>query len=419
MNKKYLLTLSLAAFTMACSAQTSNLAYAITGDGNNDFLWMNIRQVDLKTGQVTQTVFERSKTNFSMTDVASKSVVTDAAIQGQNVFSNKNYPTANFVAAAALDSRSNRLYYIPMRMNELRWLNLDGKSATPSFFSLPSDVLHFGDVNDEANNITRMVISADGNGYAVTNDGNHLIRFTTGRTPTIKDLGPLVDADATEGISVHNKCSSWGGDMIADAYGKLYIISASRHIFAVDAESRVATHIGSITGLPATYTTNGAAVNADGEVVVCSANTFEGYYKFDMKDLAAKKIEGSDVKYNASDLANSNLLYQKEADARRSLSLAGTLPLLRANEISDNRIFPNPVTGAYFNVMFENKLQGVYTIVLTDIAGKSLQSKVVNITKGTQTEAVKINGRPAKGLYMVKVLNENKQVVFTDKIMIQ
>lgn len=418
MNVKILLTVISLGFTMACTAQTGNFAYAITGDGNNDYLWMNIRQIDLTTGQPTKTLFERGKTNFTLTDVTTKKVATEASVAQVNVFADRNYPTANFVAAAALDSRNNRLYYIPMRMNELRWLNLDQKSAPAAFFTMPSPLLSFGDVNDEANNVTRMVIAADGNGYAVTNDGNHLLKFTTGRTPSIKDLGNLVDEDASKGVSIHNKCTSWGGDMIADAYGQLYIISASRNVFSIDVESRMVTHLGTIGGLPAAYTTNGAAVDNDGNVVVCSANFFEGYYKFDIKDLAAKKIEGSDIKYNASDLANANLLYQKEADARRSLALSGTLPALK-EAVSDTRVFPNPVTGNYFNVMFENKPQGSYTIVLTDLAGRSLQSQVVSITKGSQSAAVKINGRPSKGMYMVKVLDELKQVVYTDKIMIQ
>ena len=83
-------------------------------------------------------------------------------------------------------------------------------------------------------------------------------------------------------MSVHNKCTSWGGDMIADAYDKLYIISANHQYFTVDVDTRIATHLGTITGLPANYSTNGAAVDDDGNIVVSSANTFEGYYKFNI-----------------------------------------------------------------------------------------------------------------------------------------
>ena len=38
--------------------------------------------------------------------------------------------------------------------------------------------------NDEAKIVTRMVIAPDGNGYAITNDANTFIRFSTGKKPT-------------------------------------------------------------------------------------------------------------------------------------------------------------------------------------------------------------------------------------------
>ncbi|MEO6404572.1 MAG: T9SS type A sorting domain-containing protein [Ferruginibacter sp.] len=418
MNFKHLLFAFLLVSSFSSFAQTSNIAYAITGDGNSDYVWMNIRQVDLANGKVGNTIFQRSKTAFTLTDAKTKTTVTEAATANGNIFSNRDYPTTSFVAAAALDNRSNRLFFTPMRMNELRWVNLDIKKETPAFYTMQSDVLKFGDANDEANHITRMVIAADGNGYAITNDGNHLIKFTTARTPVITDLGNLVDAEKNE-ASVHNKCSSWGGDMIADAYGKLYIISASHHVFIVDISSRIATHKGVITGLPATYTTNGAAVSADGKIVVSSANSFEGYFQFTLDNLAAVKIEGSDVKYNASDLANGNLLFQKEADAARQNAFTSTIPVSRDIQQGDNKLFPNPVTDAVFNVVFENRKEGNYTIVLTDLAGRAIQSKTVNITKGTQTQTMKILSKPSKGMYMVKVLDEQKQVVFTEKLVIQ
>ena len=417
MNIKSLLTSTFIVASLASNAQT-NKAFAITGDGNNDFVWMNIREVDLGTGQVTKTVFQRSKSNFVLTDVASKKSVDQTNSANTNIFVSRDYPTSTMVAAAAYDKKNNRLYFAPMRMGELRWVDLNVKNETPQFYTLQSDALRLGDYKDESINITRMVIAADGNGYAITNDGNHLIRFTTGKTPVVTDLGNLIDADANKGMSVHNKCSSWGGDMIADAFGKLYVISANHQVFSVDVESRMATHLGSITGLPAGYTTNAAAVNEDGDIVICSANKFEGYFKLALADLAAKKIEGSDVKYNASDLAGSNLLLQKEADAKNKFSMADS-KLTPLGTSSDAKVFPNPVTGSTFSVLFDGKKEGTYTIVLTDLSGRTMQTRTVNITKGMQTENINLTTRPAKGMYMVKVLDENKQVVLTEKVVIQ
>ncbi len=419
MNFKLLLTSAFVASSLISTAQSgrSNVAYAITGDGNKDFVWMNIRQVDLKSGQVTKNIFERSKTNYVLTDVNTKKSVDQTAIVNGDIFSTQNYPTTTYVAAAAYDKNSNKLFFTPMRMAELRWLDMDSKADAPKFYTLSSDALKFGDVNNEANNITRMVIAADGNGYALTNDAMHLIRFTTGKKPVITDLGNVVDADASNGSSIHNKCSSWGGDMIADAFGKLYVITAGHNVYVIDPATRIATFKGSITGLPAGYTTNGAVVSADGKIVVSSATSFEGYYKLSIEDLAATKLEGSDIKYNASDLANGNLLFQEQADAASKFTTA-SLPVLNTSN-ADAKVFPNPVTTSSFNVLLDGQKEGRYTILLTDIAGRTVQSKSVNIIKGAQVETINISNRPSKGMYMVKVVNEQNQVVLTEKIVLQ
>jgi hypothetical protein len=417
MNIKFLLTSGFIVASLASNAQ-SNKAYAVTGDGNKDFVWMNIREVDLGTGQVTKTIFERNKSNFVLTDIVTKKSVVQTPTSSGNILTTRDYPTGTMVAAAAYDRNSNRLYFTPMRMGELRWVDLNIKNETPQFYTLQSDALKLGDYKDEAINITRMVIAADGNGYAITNDGNHLIKFTTGKTPVVTDLGNLVDAESNKGISVHNKCSSWGGDMLADAFGKLYVISANHQVFSIDINSRIASHLGAITGIPADYTTNAAAVNNDGDIVISSANKFDGYYKLKLSDLAAVKIEGSDVTYNASDLAGSNLLLQKEKDAANKFSMTNS-NLAPLDSKSGASVFPNPITTSTFSVLFDGKKEGTYTIILTDMAGRNLQAKTVNITKGVQTENVNLTSRPSKGMYMVKVLDENKQTVITEKVVIQ
>ncbi len=418
MNYKLLLTSAFIVSTAIATAQEANRAFAITGDGNQDYMWMNIRQVDLGTGQVGKTIFQRSKTSYTLTDVNTKVATTESANNG-TVFQSREYPTGSLVAAAAYDNRNNKLFFTPMRVGELRWVDLDIKNETPKFYTTTSPALNFGASLDEANHITRMVIAADGNGYAITNDGNHLIHFTTGKKPVITDLGNLIDAETNNGISIHNKCTSWGGDMLADAYGKLYVISANRHVFVVDVESRIATHKGTINGLPGNYTTNAAAVDADGDIVVSSANVFEGYYKVKLADLTATIIAGSDKKFNASDLANGNLLLQKEADAARKYSVTAALLPQNTFSNSDKRVFPNPVTSSTFAVLFDGYKAGTYSITLSDLSGRVLQTQKVSLAKGSQTENVNLLSRPAKGMYMVKVYDDSKQIVFTEKVLIQ
>ncbi|HRF27995.1 MAG TPA: hypothetical protein PKW54_11665, partial [Ferruginibacter sp.] len=322
MNNRILLTSAFIAASLGTMAQSAkNKTYAITGDGTNDFVWMNIRQVDLGTGQVTKTLFERSKTDFIMTDVLTKKSVDQAALRNSNIFTATDYPTGTLVAAAAYDPNSEKLFFTPMRNGELRWLDLSTSSDKPRFYTMKSDLLKQTNPTDEALNITRMVIGADGYGYAMSNDATRFLRFSTGNKPVITELGNIIDAENSSGVSIHNKCTSWGGDMVADAFGKLYVISANHNVFVIDVDTRIATFKGTIKGLPLGYTTNAAAVNADGQLIVASANKFAGYYTVKLDDLTATAFVGSDEKYNASDFANGNLLLQKEADAARQYAM--------------------------------------------------------------------------------------------------
>jgi len=421
MNLKTLLSTSFIAASLAASAQDANKTFAITGDGQGDFMWMNIRQVDISTGKIVQDVYTRNQTATFLDADTKKPVESVVMVPVGNRVSNVSFgntPTASMVAAAAYDKNHDKLFFTPMRIGDLRWLDLSAKGDVPKFYSVKG--FNNGDLmTDESNHITRMVINADGYGYAITNDANHLIRFTTGKKVNVTDLGSLVDAESNKGISVHNKCTSWGGDMIADAYNKLYVITGNHNVFSVDVETRVATFLGAITGLPAAFSTNGAAVHTDGSVIVSSANMFDGLYKLNIKDLVATRVEGSDKTYNASDLANGNLLYQKEADAAQKFGAAEFKEVTPTMASSDAHVFPNPVTNNEFRVLFDNQKPGQYNIAVTDLSGKFIMAKTVNVSLKGQTEAVKINGMLGKGMYMVKVTDANGQHIFTERIVVQ
>lgn len=408
MNLKLLLSTSFIAASLVSAAQDANRTFAITGDGNGDFMWMNIRQVDIGTGKIVQDIYQRNKTAYTLADADTKRPVDNMA-----------RPTETMVAAAAYDKNQNKLFFTPMRVGELRWLDLGAQGDARKFYTVKSVLLNSSEsIRDEAKNFTRMVIGADGNGYALTNDGNRLIRFTTGKKVTITDLGNLVDDESNKTISIHNQCSSWGGDMIADAYNKLYVISANHYVFSVNVETRVAKYMGYINGLPANYSTNGAAVDKEGAIVVSSANTFAGYYKFTLTDLNARKIEGSDMVYNASDLANGNLLYQKEADAAKNYGTAdfkAVVPVIT----NEAHIFPNPVTANEFRISFEGLAAGRYHVTVTDLSGKPVMNRVVTVNGKTQVETVPLNRSFAKGMYMVKVTDANNKFIFTERIVVQ
>lgn len=416
MKCKTLLFSTLILSSLSGVAQQSR-TFAITGDGNNDYLWMNIREVNLETGAITKTIFERNQTNYSLTPVNSTKILGSEKKPNTNIFSDPTFPTSTFVAAAALDKKNNRLFFMPMRLSELRWIDLNEKSDVVNFHSIPNPAhVVAATAQEEEKHLTRMVIAADGKGYALSNDGQQLLQFTTGKKPVIKDLGALIDAESNNGISVKTKCTSWGGDMVADAFGKLFIISAAKHVFEVDVNTKIATHKGIISGLPDSFTSNAAAVDDKGNLVISSANVLAGYYRVNMKDLSATPIQGSDTKYSVADLANGNLLFEKEAQAARNTGVA-VLPVLVNDEATAN-VFPNPVTGNSFTVNFDKYKAGKYIVVLSDLSGKSLQTTSVSINKGLQNKTIQLNRKPANGLYMIKVINADNKIMFTEKLVI-
>ena len=261
-----------------------------------------------------------------------------------------------------------------------------------------------------------MTIGADGNGYALTNDANHLVRFTTGDKTIITDLGNLVDAESNNGISVHNQCSSWGGDIVADAFGSLYLFSANRNVFLIDPETRIATYKGAISNLSPTFTVNGAAAIDDNNIIVSSANTFEGYYKVDVDNFKATKVTTAGKIYNASDLASGNLLHQSE-----KLSSIGT-PLLNNIEVIGNRfisIYPNPVSDGQIKITFEKSASGKYKIALTDLQGRLIQTKDVYIKGPGQVENFQMHRKQAGGLYMIKITDASSKAIFSDKLVLE
>ena len=173
----------------------------------------------------------------------------------------------------AYDKKNNRLYFTPMFIDQLRYVDLKTMKV---FYVTDQAFTKFGSMhNDEGKVITRMVINPDGTGYAVSNDANTFIRFTTGKKLQITQLGSLVDDPSNGGVSIHNRCSSWGGDMIADDEGNLYILSSRNSVYKIDVETKAAKLLGYIKGLPQDFTTNGAVVTTEGKVLVSSASKWQ------------------------------------------------------------------------------------------------------------------------------------------------
>ena len=403
MKKAILPTLLLSTLFLNQAGAQSNKAFAITSEAKGSYNWTVVRELDLSTGEVIRTLFNPAD---------NKPVAYEAAAGSRlSVNAGTPSPTYSGVAAAAYDSKHNRLYFSQMWMNELRYFDLNSNETK---VVVNNDINYSTGVrNDESNVITRMTFAADGNGYALTNDGNQLIRFTTGDNPVVTNLGALIDSKNNNGIGVHNQCTSWGGDMVADVYGNLYLITYKSHVFKINIQTRVAEHIGTIKNLPAAFTTNGAAVDANGDVFVSSAVNAENYYKVNLSTLEATLIDkkGAGI-YNTSDLANANLAYRDTKTAQ-----------LVAAEILGNdavSIYPNPAINKTFTVQFSKVPAGTYAVELTDANGRRIIAQTVTVAvKGIQSERMNLPKGASAGLYMIKVSNSTGKAVYSDKVVVQ
>jgi hypothetical protein len=392
--------------------RASSTAFAITSQQEGGFAWTDVKLIDLNTGKVLKNIFENNKGVYNVYNARTGKKI-EAASRTSTTKDGGNFPFSSLSAACAYDRKHQRLYFTPMFVNQLRYIDLKAKEPTVYYFD-SENLSTATDFNNEANHMTRMVIAVDGYGYALNNEGTHLVRFSTGKKPQITDLGPVNDDASNGSESIRIRNSGWGGDMIADASGDLYVISAFHSVFRINIDRMTATFISKIQGLPQDYTTNGAAVDEEGNIIVSSANSVKTYYRVDMSSWTATPLQGGgDSKvFNTSDLANSNFCGHG-SDTKEPASTA-TL-VVKNPSIT---VYPNPVTRGNFAVNFSNDLNGRFDIQLLDINGRVMLQDRTDV-HGVQAKQMSVGDAIAKGTYFVRVLNNNKKVVFADMLIVQ
>ena len=397
---KRLLLPALALATVSVSSFAQTKTFAITSEKKGEFQWTAIREIDFSTGEFTKTLYTKTP----------QQELQLRGING-NTIDNNSLITGRGVAAAAYDKVTNRLYFSEMYGNELKFVDLNTSNAGTLSIGVNSDArFSTGTKNyDESNVITRMTCGSDGIGYALTNDGNNLISFTTGANPTVTKLGGLMDSRRNKDVSIHSQCTSWGGDIVGDVYGNLYLITMRNNVFKINVAKMEAEFIGAIKNLPATFTTNGAAADEDGNIVLSSASNADSYFKVNPATLEATVIKGGKEMFNVSDLANGNLVYQHKN------TTVNTVNTISKGEVS---VFPNPVVNKNFTVNFNKLTAGNYTLVLTDINGKAVLNKTINVNT-TSTEKVTMPTATGAGIYMLRVVDANGKTVHTSSIVME
>jgi hypothetical protein len=386
----YVLIVAICLSAMVKGQSNKQLAYAVTDSVHSGAKWNYLRKIDLRNGTFSGILLRLLNSNDTIA----------------------NSPLFNGVAAIAFDEKNNRLYYTAMLTDRLSYVDLRTMRTyivTNRFTGLFPKAANQSDV------FTRMVIADDDNGYALTNDGNHLVQFNT-RNNHIRDLGSLIDAPYNS-VSVHEVCSSYGGDIIAADDGLLYLVTSRNHVFKIKIETKVAKYLGTITGLPLQFTTSSAAVDyRTNRVAIGSSVDTLDIYSVDFKTLVAYRLHAANT-WLTADMANGNILKLKKSNEDENddrIMLVNTD--LTTSEII--QVFPNPVTTNEFKIQFANTQAGNYTINVINITGQMVTTQAQNLVGKNNIVTVKLPALTGKGIYIVKIADNNNKTVFSDKIIV-
>jgi hypothetical protein len=395
--------------------QSDRTTYAVTSVKNGSTDWVALRTLNTGTGKFSNVLLNMSNKELPQYDITTRRLLNIAVgpvVINNALVNNATTPAVNNgVAALAYDQKTNRLFYVPMNDDNLRYIDL----ATMKVYS-DAD-LSFSKAGNytfrSTSPVTRLVITPDGYGYTITTDGNHLIRFTTNDKPILTNLGELVDDPRNKEMTALNPCANAGGDMVADDAGNLYLITAGNRVFMIDVNTRVATWLANITGLPASFTTNGAAVDENGKLIVSSSMFTEASFIVDPKTWKVVSSPVQQQAYGIADLASSNVLQTRKTVP--SLVLFER-PVVKTGVV---RIYPNPVLFDEVNIQFSDLPMGKYTIELADPLGRKVLTQKVSVTRLTQTTLMQIPTATAQAFYYIRILNEKNILVSTHKLALE
>jgi uncharacterized repeat protein (TIGR01451 family) len=241
--------------------------------------------------------------------------------------------------AIAFDPNSNRIYFINRTTNnpaqELCYLDLNASPvAAYKYVGYPLET------NTAAGyNIDRMTFGSDGFGYALTTNGQDLIRFSIDpatNLPVISRLGSLIN-DVNNGVDV---LTGTGGDLFADGSGKLYLLInhpdpfLSRTLYRINPATRVATSLHQIVGIPTSTATNAVTIDAEGNLYTGGA--YQNVYQSDLFTMNAYSItSGSSNVYKSGDYTSCvfPVLAPKLSVTKTYTNLSGSSPVRAGNEI--------------------------------------------------------------------------------------
>ncbi|MES1223075.1 MAG: hypothetical protein ABUT20_46710, partial [Bacteroidota bacterium] len=144
-------------------AQSDKFVYAVTDLDQAGGGWNALRKLNLKTGQYSDVILNGLNPNYPAYDAVTKKQINTSVIDNKTGNS-LAVPFNTGVAAIAFDSRTNRVYFTPMFIDQLRYIDLNTMKL---YYVTDKSFTQLGSMHaDDGKSVSRMVITPDGNGYA-------------------------------------------------------------------------------------------------------------------------------------------------------------------------------------------------------------------------------------------------------------
>ncbi|NML20499.1 DUF11 domain-containing protein [Pseudoflavitalea sp. G-6-1-2] len=210
----------------------------------------------------------------------SKNALTGALLSAGSVL--------KYASAIAYDKKSNRIYFVNNYSNskqDLCYINLNESVKTAYRYvgyTMETTL-------EDGWNINRMAFASDGFGYAITQNGQDIIKFSVNPStniPTITRMGALINdpSNASSGMDILDES---GGDIFGDGSGNLYLIANSSNLYKINPNTKNAIFLGSVNPNPAS-SSNAIAVDASGTVYIGGA--YQNVYTVNLLTMAASSI---------------------------------------------------------------------------------------------------------------------------------
>jgi uncharacterized repeat protein (TIGR01451 family) len=315
-------------------------------------------------------------------------------------------------SAIAFDNATQRIYFVnnsTTAQQELYYVNV--ASSPVKAYKFSSTTPYYISQNFGAGyNITRMTWApwGGGVGYALTDNGKELIRFSiTGNVPTFTNLGPVLVSGSEDPDALANET---GGDLCADYYGRLWLVTNSGKIYTIilDDDIPVAVGYGVPSGLP-TDKNHSLTIGADGKIIVSGA--YQNAYRIDFNNMTATSItNGSTTNvFTSGDYAS---CYYSQFPWRKAVSdKAVEKPNIQdAITKASVRVSPNPFVNS-LSLQVALPTAEKVTIRLVDLYGRTVYAKSEKLTSGINTLNLNIPGTLGRGIYILDLWAGNKRLV--------